>query len=301
MLRTMADRSSILYHYSMTGKNVYLNGKIVPAELGRVSVYDAGLLIGYSTFSTMYGRNGSVFRLEQHLDRVFDTAEMLHIQLTSTREDFRNAIPKLLEINELVEARVRLTVTPGPARASGATEIITADPLPEYPSEWYRDGIAVDIGKHRQLAGDVTYGHKTGNYLPRVLAHRDAASHGFQERLWFTADGHLAEGCMSNVFLVSDGTVQTPPLDTPVLKGICRNAVLEVCEALGVPVDTETHLTSMDLNEADEAFLTGSTAGVRPVVKVGRGSVGHGTPGPVTRRIMQRYAEMIDAECGRIE
>ena len=145
--------------------------------------------------------------------------------------------------------------------------------------------------------GNPVCGHKTGCYLPRVLARQEAAAKGAEEALWYTPDNRLAEACFCNVFLVLDGKVCTPPLATPVLPGIVREAVLELCGALGLECRDDRPLLVDDMLAAGEVFLTASCSGIRPVVRIERHAVGDEAPGPVTRKIMSAYRELLDREC----
>ena len=283
---------------------VFLNGSIVPAGAAAISVFDAGLLHGASTFTTMLAHNGVVFRLDRHLDRLLDTVALLGMRTTATRQSLGQACRAVLDANGLAEARMRITLTPGSVRpglpheqGGSPTILVTADPLPPAPTEWYTRGITVVVSTFKQVAGDVTFGYKTGCYMPRILARQEAAAKGADEALWFNTDNYLAESCFNNVFLVSGGKVMTPPRDTPVLPGIVRGAVLELCGELGIPSDAETPLTIDDLLAAGEVFLTGSTSGIRPVVRVERHAVGQERPGAVTARLMEAYGGLLEREC----
>jgi len=156
--------------------------------------------------------------------------------------------------------------------------------------------VAVVVASFKQLLGDPTFGHKTGCYFPRILARQEAARKGAVEALWFTTANRLAEGCFTNVFLVTGGRLRTPPRDTPVLPGVTRRAVLDLAAELDIPADEETELFIDDLLDADEVFLTASTMGVVPVVRVEAGRVGDGTVGPVTKRLMDAVNRLIDKE-----
>jgi branched-chain amino acid aminotransferase len=281
----------------MSEDNVYLNGRIVPAGAAAVSVFDAGLLHGASTFTTMLAHNGVVFRFERHLARLTDTVKLLKLRTDATAETLRAGTHELLRANGLSEARLRITITPGSPREDRPTTVISAEPLPDYPAWWYERGIPVVVTSFKQAPGDVVYGYKTGCYLPRILARQEAAAKGAEEALWFTTANFLAEACFCNVFLVLGGKVVTPPIDTPVLPGVLREAVLELCSRLGVPHDDQTRLTVKEMLAAEEVFLTGSCSGVRPVIKIERHDVGEGRPGDVTRHIMSEYRQLLDAEC----
>ncbi len=141
------------------------------------------------------------------------------------------------------------------------------------------------------------FGYKTGCYLPRVLARQEAAAKGAEEALWFTTDNRLAEACFCNVFLVLDGKVLTPPLDTPVLPGVVREAVLELTGRLDIDCDDKTPLTIHEVLSAEEMFITASCSGIRPVVRVERHAVGDEKPGPITKKIMSAYRKLLEDEC----
>lgn len=281
----------------MANDNVYLNGQILPARSASISVHDAGFLLGASTFTTMLARNGQVFRIDRHVQRLFETVELLGLQTDATPELLREETHELLRVNELSDARCRITLTPGAPDTPQPTTLITAAPPATFPREWYTEGIMSVVSSFKQIPGHPTFGHKTGNYLTRQLALREALEKGGQDALWYTPDGRLAEGCTSNVFLVLDGKVHTPPRDTPVLPGVVRQAVLELCGELDIPVDADTPLTVHEMLSAEEMFMTSSIKGIRPVTKIEAHAVGEGVPGPVTRRIVQAYTDLLDREC----
>ena len=285
----------------MPEQKVYLNGEIVPGGDAKISVADAGFLHGASVFTTMLAHNGVVFRLERHLLRLMDTVRLFALQVDATPESLRAGVGELLSANALGEARVRITLSPGAVGRDEPTTVITADALDQYPRTWYDDGITVIVSSFRQVSGSPTTGVKTGCYFPRVLARREAADRGAEEALWYTSDNHLAEACFCNVFLVCGGIVQTPPPQTPVLEGVVQQAVFEICHQTGVEYDAGTPLTVHDMLAAEEIFLTASCAGIRPVVRIEAHVVGDGRPGPITRKIMAAYRDLLEAECGTKE
>lgn len=276
---------------------VFLNGELVPASMACVSIGDAGLLHGASVFTTMRAHRGQVFRFDQHLQRLGETVRVLNLRTDATVEVLRGAVAAVLAANELQEARVRITLTPGNVAAEQSTTLVTADPLGALPESWYQKGITAVVCSFKQGQGDPTYGHKTGSYLPRILARQEAAAKGAEEAFWFTPDNRLAEACFSNVFLVLEGKVHTPPRDTPVLPGIVRGAVLELCGQLGIAADEQTPLTVREMLAAKEVFITSSLSGVRPVVRIERHAVGDEKPGEVTKKIMSAYQDLLDKEC----
>lgn len=282
----------------MAIQNVYLNGELIPAEQARLSVFDAGFLHGASTFTTMLAHKGKVFRLDRHLQRLEATARALNFQVPVAAESLAQATGRLLAVNELSEARVRITLSPGSIRSPGApTALITADALTLPPPEAYEKGITVVVSPYKQSRFDPTAGIKTGCYLPRMLARQEAATRGADEAFWFTTENLLAEACFSSIFLIIDGTVYTPPLETPVLPGVVRQAIIELCATEGVLCDDASTLTVREMLKAQEVFISASTSGIRPVVRIERHGVGDEKPGPVTKRLMAAYRQLLDTEC----
>jgi branched-chain amino acid aminotransferase len=281
----------------MPNDNVYLNGKILPARSASVSIYDAGFLLGASTFTTMLARNGCVFRIDRHIQRLRETVALLGLAVEVDADLLAREAHELLRINQLSHARCRITLTPGSTLKDAQTTLITAVPKPDHPPQWYTDGIAVVVSTFKQVTGHPTFGYKTGNYLVRSLAMQEAAAKGAQEALWFTLENQLAEGCTSNVFLALDGVLYTPPRDTPVLPGIVRQAVLELCDAEGIEVRDDRPLTVREMLDANEMFMTGSVKGILPVTRIEAHQVGNGTVGPLTRKLMAAYAELLETEC----
>ncbi len=282
----------------MPGNNVHLNGQIVPADQAVISVADAGFLHGASAFTTMLARKAAVFRLDRHLSRLMETMRKFSLCTDATADGLAAATTELLAANELTEARLRITLSPGKIGQDEPTTLITAEPLPEYPAHWYTEGITVAVASFKQPVSDPACGNKTGCYFARVLARQEAASRGAEEALWYTPQNYLAEACFCNVFLVMGGKVHTPPLSTPVLPGIVREAVIELCGQLGIECDIETPLTVRQMLGADEIFLTASCSGIRPVARVERHSVADEKPGKITKKIMAAYDDLLDSECG---
>jgi branched-chain amino acid aminotransferase len=276
---------------------VYLNGQLLPRTEASVSIDDPGFLHGASSFTTMRTHNGVVFGFEHHLARLGDTVTQLGLVVGATTRELYDNTYAVLDANGLREARIRITLTPG-TTTRGATTLITADALPDYPAEWYTDGIAVTITAMKQHADDPIFGLKTGCYLPRLLARQQAAAASYADALWFSTDNYLAESCFSNIFLVTDNDLLlTPPLDTPVLPGILRETVIQLARELGLELASDQPLTIHDLLGAKEVFLTSSCMGIRPVVTVEQHTIGNGKPGPITQQIATAYATFLDEVC----
>jgi branched-subunit amino acid aminotransferase/4-amino-4-deoxychorismate lyase len=284
--------------------NVCLNGQILPQSQAAISIDDAGFLHGASTFTTMRVHNGQVFRMDRHLHRLMETVGLLGIRTDATPESLKIAALATIAANSLSEARMRITLTPGSVHALPGSDVphvpttlVTMEPLADYFSQWAREGITVIVSSYRQAGGDPTFGYKTGCYLPRILARQEAAAKGAQEAIWFTSDNRLAEACFRNVFLVQGGKVYTPPIDTPILPGVVRAAVIELLPQLGLVVQDHAPLNVQHMLAANEIFLTGSGLGVCPVVRVERHAVGTEKPGPVTRQVQAAYEQLLDKEC----
>ncbi|UCD53468.1 MAG: aminotransferase class IV family protein [Phycisphaerales bacterium] len=281
---------------------VFLNGKLIDVKEARVPATDSGLLYGAGLFETMRSHNGVVFRLEDHLDRLFRSAAQLSINHDHDKKYLTEAVYELLGANDLTEARLRLTLTNGPiaetVEQAQPTLLISATSLQLYPPEYYQTGVMVMLCPYRQNTTDPICGHKTTNYYPRLLALTLARQKQAAEALWFTNDNRLAEGCVSNVFLVRDSVLHTPPLGTPVLPGIARKAVCQIAPRESIDV-VEKDLHIADVLEADEIFLTNVVMEVLPVIQVEKHMIGSGAVGPVTRELRRRFTEMIEEECRR--
>lgn len=283
---------------------IHLNGELLPEEDARISVWDGGLLHGAGLFETMRAENGRVFRLEAHVARLMRSADVL------LRPIGRDALPSeadfhdLLDRNSLAVGRIRLTVTAGAMRAENGdaepklTVLASASALSGYSQAHYLNGVSVVVSRFKQSADDPTLGHKTICYLPRLLALRQARQTGGMEAIWFTADNRLAEGSISNVFVVKQGAIKTPPVDTPVLPGIARSVVLESAAEAGMNAQ-EVALTINDLLDADEVFITNAAMQVMPVVRVEKKDIGDGKVGPVAQQMLGAYRDLVRKECGQ--
>lgn len=286
----------------MSDLKVHLNGALVPAEQAAVSVDDVGLLHGGSAFTTLAARDGKCFRLDRHIARLHETCELLSLRVgpDGSAEALTAAVGEVLAANGLAGsgsvARIRITLTPGAVTSLQPTTIVTAGALPPTPPKMIDAGVDVTVSSYRQIFGDPTFGYKTGCYFPRVLARKEAHRKQCAEAFWFTPAGHLAEACFMNVFLVKDGRVRTPARDTPCLPGVTRQAVIDCCEGMDIPVDDAEPILGQDVLAAEEIFLTASTTGLLPVVRVERRPIGDETPGPVTRQLRSAYETLVAAE-----
>lgn len=272
---------------------VWLNGDWVDEERARISIHDRGFTLGDGLFETMRAYGGRVFRLADHLDRLRRAADRIELALP---DRLSGAVTEILTVNGLSEAAVRLTLTRGPAPGGLAppeepepTCLITARPAPERPPP-LRVGLAT--GRINERAA--TTGLKRIGYLDAVMALREARSAGWDDAIFLDSVGHLAEGTASNLFLVVDGVLFTPPVSCGILPGITRAVVCEMASQLGWAVQEEA-LEPMRLSEAEEIFLTSSLREIAPVVSVGGRPVSEAVPGPVTRTIQRAYGDLVRA------
>jgi branched-chain amino acid aminotransferase len=287
-------------------EKAFLNNKLINIEEGQISVGDSGFLYGAGLFETMRAYNGIVFRLDDHLDRLLTSAKTLFIEHSYNKEYLIAAVNKVLEANNLTDARIRLTLSAGaiPQAKPNPTLLVTATKLQPYPAEYYKKGVLVVLCPTRQNTSDPACGHKTTSYLSRMLALKQAHEKKAAEALWFTIDGRLAEGCISNVFLVKDSKLFTPTTNTPVLPGIARKTVCELAIAnpstslrTGKIELIEKDLAIDDLLGADEVFITNVIMQVMPVVGIEKHNVGEGKPGAITKKIQEHYDEFAKNNC----
>ncbi len=275
---------------------VYINGTLYDKEDAKVSVYDHGLLYGDGVFEGMRSYGGKVFRLAEHIRRLYDSARAIWLEIPITQEQMAEAVNQTLAANNLVDGYIRLVVTRGagtlgldPNRTSNPQVIIIADKISLYPEEFYEKGLEiVTASTIRNHPAALNPRIKSLNYLNNILAKIEGLKAGCIEALMLNTKGEVAECTGDNIFIVRDGVVYTPSLDAGILGGITRDAVIELARESGRKV-VEGPLTRHDVYVADECFLTGTAAEVVPVVKIDNRVIGTGTPGPVTRDLKERF------------
>lgn len=279
-------------------KKVFLNDRLVDAETACISVNDSGFLYGVGLFETMRTHNGVVFALADHLDRLFFSTRRLSINNPYDAKYLTDAVYKVLRANELTDARVRLTLTNGPMAESQqqSTLLITAVKFRPYPPEYYKNGVLVVLCPFRQNPSEPTCGHKTTSYFSRMIALNQAHQMKAAEALWFTIDHRLAEGCVSNVFLVKDSVLYTPPIETPILAGVARKAICQMALKDAIKL-VEKDLSIDDVLGADEIFMTNVIMQVMPITKVEKHIVGDGRVGPMAKDLKRKFEELIEKEC----
>ncbi len=275
---------------------VYISGKLYDKEDAKISVYDHGLLYGDGVFEGIRSYGGKVFRLEEHLKRLWDSAKAIWLTIPISREDLAAAVYDTLRVNNIADGYIRLVVTRGagtlgldPNRTSDPQVIIITDHIALYPREMYEQGLEiVTVSVMRNHPAAMSPRIKSLNYLNNILAKIEGLQAGCVEALMLNTKGEVAECTGDNVFLVRDGVLLTPPNEAGILEGVTRQAVMELARETNREV-REVPLTKHDVYIADEMFLTGTAAEVIPVVKVDSRQIGNGKPGSITRDLMERF------------
>ncbi|MCH2117840.1 MAG: branched-chain-amino-acid transaminase [Pirellulales bacterium] len=277
-------------------RQVWINGKLYSSEDARVSVFDHGLLYGDGVFEGLRSYGGKVFRLHEHVVRLFESAKAIWLEIPLTQQALCDAIDQMVKTNEIEDGYIRVIVTRGvgtlgldPRKCNDPQVIIIADAIALYPSEYYENGLEIiTVSVNRNHPTALSPRIKSLNYLNNILAKIEGIQSGCIEALMLNHKGEIAECTGDNIFLVKQGELRTPPLDAGILAGITREAVSEIAEGIGMDV-RRVALTKHDVYTADEVFLTGTAAEVVPVVKVDSRSIGDGKPGPITCDLKERF------------
>ncbi len=280
---------------------IWINGQLFDKQDAKISVYDHGLLYGDGVFEGLRSYNGRVFRLDEHLRRLWESAKAIWLEIPYSREKVAEAVNSTLAANGIRDGYVRLIVTRGagtlgldPNRTSDPQVIVITDHIALYPKEMYENGLEiVTVSVARNHPASLSPRIKSLNYLNNILAKIEGLKAGCSEALMLNTRGEVAECTGDNIFLVRDNNLLTPPIDAGILEGITRNAVMELAAAKDMNV-SEIVLTKHDVYIADECFLTGTAAEVIPVVKVDNRAIGTGKPGMVTRDLIKRFHELVN-------
>jgi branched-chain amino acid aminotransferase len=276
---------------------VYIDGKYYPKSEAKISVYDHGLLYGDGVFEGIRAYNGLVFKLKEHIDRLYKSAHPIFLKIPLTKEQLSEAVLATLKKNNLSNAYIRLVVTRGvgdlgldPRKCPKPTIIIITEPLLQlHSAEKLENGISTIITwVKRNPVDTATHEMKSLNYLNSILGKIEANNTGADEAICLDKTGYVCEGVGENIFLVRDGKLLTPPLSSGALDGITRALIIRLAKKLGIEV-TERNITPNELFTADEVFFTGTAAEVAPIREVNKRVIGAGKPGPVTKRIMQKF------------
>jgi branched-chain amino acid aminotransferase len=278
---------------------IYLNGQLISRSQAKLSPFDHGFLYGYGLFETMRAYNGYIFRLDRHLARLRRSAQSLGLANKLVTFDLKAACTKTLEANKLKNARLRLTVsagegdmTPDPSTCSSPTVLITAQNLVPLPPEKYESGFKAMLSPLHRNSQSPLSRLKSTCYMENILARMAARAAGCDEAILLNEQGYLAEGTTTNIFLVSNGELITPSLDSGVLPGITREAVLEIAQTANIKTQ-ERQVELKELIEADEAFVTNSILELMPLTWFEGRPIGTGKPGKLTGDLMFAYRKLV--------
>jgi branched-chain amino acid aminotransferase len=277
---------------------VWIDGQLVDESEAKVSVFDHGLLYGDGVFEGIRMYHNRIFKLREHIERLFWSAKALLLEIPMSPEELTRACVETCKANGLRDGYIRLLVTRGkgtlgldPRRCPRPSVIIIAATIQLYPEKYYQEGLTiVTVPTTRNLVNSVNPAIKSLNYLNNILARIEANNAGVEEAILLNSDGFVAECTGDNVFIVHKGRLMTPPLSAGALYGITRGTVLEAARELGIP-SAEPNLTRYDVYIADEMFLTGTAAEMVPVVKVDGRVIGNGQPGPITLKLLKAFRE----------
>ncbi len=286
------------------GLKIYINGQILPQEDAKISVFDHGLLYGDGVFEGIRAYNGKIFTLDEHLDRLYDSAAVIALKIPITKAEMANAIKKTMEANNQTDSYIRLVVTRGvgklgldPNKCATPQVIIITDTIELYPKALYEKGLdVVTVPTIRNHFSALDPKIKSLNYLNNILAKLESIQAGAGEALMLNKDGYVAECAGDNIFILKDNTLLTPPESSGILIGITRNVVMELATKMGIQVK-EYLMTRYDLYIADECFLTGTAAEIIPVVKIDGRIIGTGKPGKTTLDLLKRYRDLTRNGC----
>ena len=281
------------------GLKVFLNGEFVEKENARISIFDHGVLYGDGVFEGIRSYSRRVFRLKEHMDRLYEGAAAIRLEIPFTKDAFQGNILETLKVNDLDDAYIRAVVTRGvgdlgldPRKCPVPTVFIITDKIALYPEDFYEKGLPIIVAKtRRNHPQSINPKIKSLNYLNNILGKIDAIDAGTQEAIMLSIDGYVVECTGDNIFIVSGGKIMTPPCDLGSLEGITQKAVIELARKRGIEAEYEKMLPDA-ICEADECFLTGTAAEIIPVVEVDGKIVGTGKPGEITRMLRQDFREL---------
>jgi branched-chain amino acid aminotransferase len=286
-----------------SGLVIYLDGEYVPEEEAKVSVFDHGLLYGDGVFEGIRAYHGRVFRLEEHIERLYEGAHTMMLDIPLTRDEMADVVVRSCAYNSIRDGYIRLVVTRGkgdlgldPRKCGKATVFCIAAGIQLYPEVYYEKGLAlITCATRRNSPQTLDPGLKSLNYLNNILAKIETVRAGVPEGIMLSIDGYVAECTGDNIFVVSGGTLLTPPLHVGNLAGVTRKAVIELATGIGIPVREDLFRVHTVYN-AEEAFLSGTAAEIVPVTEVDGRKIGEGLPGPVTAKLLAAYRELVMCE-----
>ncbi len=285
------------------GNKIYLDGKFVEKEDAKVSIFDHGVLYGDGVFEGIRSYNRIVFRLKEHMDRLYESAESIRLTIPLSKKEFTDAIVEALKINNLNNAYIRAVVTRGPGdlgldprKCPKATVFIIADKIKLYPESYYKNGLPIILAKTRRnhpITLDPRI--KSLNYLNNILAKIEAIDAGTEEALMLTMEGYVVECTGDNIFIVKNGRLITPPSEIGALEGVTQDAVIRLAKKREIETEFKRMFPD-EIFKADECFLTGTAAEIIPVIKIDDKTIGNGKPGPMTKQLLADFKEVVKTD-----
>ncbi|MGF7184359.1 branched-chain amino acid aminotransferase [Desulfitispora alkaliphila] len=281
------------------GLIIYLNGEYVDEKEAVVSVFDHGLLYGDGIFEGIRAYNGRVFKLKEHIERLYESAHIIRLNIELSQQEMEEVVLETLRRNNLTDGYIRLVVSRGkgdlgldPRKCPKASIICIADNIKLFPQELYEKGMPVrTVPTRRNVPEALNPRIKSLNYLNNIMAKMEATAVGVNEAIMLNNEGYVTEGTGDNIFLVKNGVLITPPTYVGILEGITRNTVMELAEKRGMKVE-EKLFTRIDVYIADECFLTGTAAEIIPVIEVDDRKIGTGHPGQITNNLIEDYRQL---------
>jgi branched-chain amino acid aminotransferase len=281
------------------GMSIYIDGKYYPKDKAMISVFDHGLLYGDGIFEGLRIYDGNIFRLDAHLERLYESAKTIMLNIPLTIGELREACAETVRKNNLRDGYIRLVITRGvgdlgldPRKCPRATVLIIVDKIKMFPPEFYTKGLELaTVPTTRNTADALNPKIKSLNYLNNVMAKLEANNMGVEEGLLLNSQGYVTEGTGDNIFILKEGVLQTPPTYDGALAGITRSSVIHMAKKMGYLVEKKT-LTRHDLYNAEECFLTGTAAELIPVVKIDGRVIGKGVPGPIFKELQAGFKKM---------
>jgi branched-chain amino acid aminotransferase len=279
---------------------VYVDGKFYPKSQAKISVFDHGLLYGDGVFEGIRAYSGSVFKLKEHVDRLYRSAHMIMLEIPMSKEQIIQAVLETLRVNGFKEAYIRLVVTRGvgdlglnPRKCPKPTIIVIADTIALHKSEAKEKGVTAMLSWVKRDPVDATsHEIKSLNYLNSILAKIEANIGGVDEAICLDKNGFVCEGVAENIFIIRNGRIFTPPSYTGALPGITAAEAMKLARKMGHDV-IETNVTPYELFNAEEVFFTGTAAEIVPVREINKRTIGNGTPGPITKKLMHEFSKLV--------
>jgi branched-chain amino acid aminotransferase len=281
------------------GLKVYINGEYFEKNAAKISVFDHGLLYGDGVFEGIRSYDRLVFKLEEHVNRLYESSQGIMLDIPLSKKDMVKAVVETLKLNKLDNAYIRLVVTRGigdlgldPRKCKSASIIVITDNIKLYPEKLYKEGLAIiTVPTPRNMPEALNPQIKSLNYLNNILAKIEALNSGYEEALMFTAHGYVAECTGDNIFIIKDNNLITPPAYLGILKGITRGCVMDIARKAGMAVKEDV-ITRHNIFTADECFLTGTAAEIIPVVGLDKRVIGDGEPGKITLNLMKEFRKV---------